>query len=138
MTQLEKWVVDILLEKINIWEKNFPVITYGCDIGNEIINEGRSPIYGYNRVRAIETIKTFYEDICELGQKHEFYIDCINVNPFIEPKEFLTKLVEQVAALVIEKTAVGESNWEAVVDINKILKDLKAELENIQAEYDIL
>lgn len=138
MTQLEKWVVDMLLEKISIWKKNFPVTTYGCDIGNELINEGHSPVYGYGTPRSMAIIKTFYEDICELGSKHEFSIDCININPFIEPKNFLTRLVEQVSAIVIEKTEIGKTYWERVVDINEIIKDLKKELEKMQGEYDII
>lgn len=138
MTQLEKWVTDILTERLKVWRREGENKMFGCDVAYNLLTEQQeTPQYGTEK--AIRVIKTFFGDIANLQHDYDTYSEKVTADAFTEPSEFITQITMMVADIVISKTNLcGGENWEKQIELNANVDNLINELETMRGNFEIM
>lgn len=132
MTQLEKWVTDILTERLKIWKRDGENKMFCCDVAYNLLTEQQEAPH-YDTEKSISVIKTFFGDIANLQDDYDTYSRKVTANAFTEPSEFITQIIMIVADIIISKTNLcGGENWEKEIEINKNVDSLINELETMR------
>ena len=138
MTQLEKWVTDILTERLKVWKRDGENKMFCCNVADNLLTEQQEAPH-YNTEKSIRVIKTFFSDIANLQHDYDTYSEKVTANAFTEPSEFITQIIMMVADIVISKTNLcGGENWKKEIEINKNVDSLINELETMRGSFEIM